>query len=100
MKTTNLTTGGLSYRWVCAGANVQSPESATTTIRFEHPGTYTVQMTAANGKEEKVVEKSIVIKPNSGIIKQNDIKFGINEAKNNVGCFSSALVNVFVKKYS
>lgn len=90
LKTTNLTTGGLSYRWVCAGANVQSPESATTTIRFEHPGTYTVQMTAANGKEEKVVEKSIVIKPNSGIIKQNDIKLGINEAKNSVGCFYSA----------
>ncbi|WP_249173674.1 PKD domain-containing protein, partial [Bacteroides pyogenes] len=90
LKTTNLTTGGLSYHWVCAGANVQSPESATTTIRFEHPGTYTVQMTAANGKEEKVVEKSIVIKPNSGIITQNDLKFGINEAKNSVGCFYSA----------
>ncbi len=88
--TTNLTTGGLSYHWVCAGANVQSPESKTTTIRFEHPGTYTVQMIAGNGKEEKIVEKSIAIKSNSGIIKQNNIKLGINEAKNSIGCFYSA----------
>ena len=27
LKTTNLTTGGLSYHWVCAGANVLSPTS-------------------------------------------------------------------------
>lgn len=90
LKTTNLTTGGLSYRWVCAGANVMSPTDETTAIRFEHAGTYKLQMIAGNGKEEKVVEKSIVIKPNSGIITQNDLKFGINEAKNSVGCFYSA----------
>lgn len=40
LETTNLTTGGLSYRWVCAGASVQSPTSETTIIRFEHAGTY------------------------------------------------------------
>lgn len=90
LKTTNLTTGGLSYHWVCAGANVMSPTDETTAIRFEHAGTYKLQMIAGNGKEEKVVEKSIVIKPNSGIITQNDLKFGINEAKNSVGCFYSA----------
>ena len=90
LETTNLTTGGLSYRWVCAGANVMSPTDETTTIRFEHAGTYKVQMIAGNGKEEKIVEKSIIIQPNSGIIKQNNLKFGINEAKNSVGCFYSA----------
>ncbi|WP_249174752.1 PKD domain-containing protein, partial [Bacteroides pyogenes] len=90
LKTTNLTTGGLSYRWVCAGANVMSPTDETTAIRLEHAGTYKLQMIAGNGKEEKVVEKSIVIKPNSGIITQNDLKFGINEAKNSIGCFYSA----------
>lgn len=90
LKTTNLTTGGLSYHWVCAGANVLSPTSETTTIRFKNAGTYKLQMIAGNGKEEKVVEKNIVIKPNSGIIKQNNLKFGINEAKNSVGCFYSA----------
>ena len=90
LTTTNLTTGGLSYHWVCAGANVLSPTNETTTIRFEHAGTYKLQMIAGNGKEEKVVERNITIKPNSGIIKQNNIKFGINEAKNSIGCFYSA----------
>ena len=90
LETTNLTTGGLSYRWVCVGADVMSPTEETTTIRFEHAGTYKVQMIAGNGKEEKIVEKSIIIQPNSGIIKQNNLKFGINEAKNSVGCFYSA----------
>ena len=55
LETTNFTTGGLSYRWVCAGANVMSPTDETTTIRFEHAGTYKVQMIAGNGKEEKIV---------------------------------------------
>lgn len=90
LETTNLTTGGSSYRWVCAGANVMSPTDETTIIRFEHAGTYKVQMIAGNGKEEKIVEKSIIIQPNNGIIKQNNLKFGINEAKNSVGCFYSA----------
>ncbi len=90
LKTTNLTTGGLSYRWVCAGADIMSPTEETTMVRFVHAGTYVLQMIAGNGKEEKVVEKSIVVKPNSGIIKQSGLKFGINEAKNSIGCFYSA----------
>ena len=90
LTTINLTTGGLSYRWICDGAQVLSPIKQTTSVRFEHPGTYKLQLTAGNGKEEKAVEKTITIKPNSGIIKQNDVKFGINEAKNSIGCFYSA----------
>ena len=90
LTTTNLTTGGLSYRWVCDGAQVLSPTKQTTSVRLEHPGTYKLQLTAGNGKEEKTVEKTITIKPNTGIIKQYDVKFGINEAKNSIGCFYSA----------
>ena len=90
LTTTNLTTGGLSYRWVCDGAQVLSPTKQTTSVRLEHPGTYKLQLTAGNDKEEKTVEKAITIKPNTGIIKQYDVKFGINEAKNSIGCFYSA----------
>lgn len=90
LTTINLTTGGLSYRWICDGAQVLSPIKQTTSVRFEHPGTYKLQLTAGNGKEEKTVEKTIMIKPNTGIIKQNDVRFGINEAKNSIGCFYSA----------
>lgn len=90
LTTINLTTGGSSYRWICDGAQVLSPIKQTTSVRFEHPGTYKLQLTAGNGKEEKTVEKAITIKPNTGIIKQYDVKFGINEAKNSIGCFYSA----------
>ena len=90
LTTINLTTGGLSYRWICDGAQVLSPIKQTTSVRFEHPGTYKLQLIAGNGKEEKTVEKTITIKSNTGIIKQNDVKFGINEAKNSIGCFYSA----------
>ena len=90
LTTTNLTTGGLSYRWICNGAQVLSPIEQTTSVRFEHPGTYKLQLIAGNGKDEKTKEKTITIKPNTGIIKQNDVRFGINEAKNSIGCFYSA----------
>ena len=90
LTTTNLTTGGLSYRWICNGAQVLSPTKQTTSVRFEHPGIYKLQLIAGNGKEEKTKEKTITIKPNTGIIKQNDVRFGINEAKNSIGCFYSA----------
>ena len=90
LTTTNLTTGGLSYRWICNGAQVLSPIKQTTSVRFEHPGIYKLQLIAGNGKEEKTKEKTITIKPNTGIIKQNDVRFGINEAKNSIGCFYSA----------
>lgn len=59
-------------------------------MRFEHPGTYKLQLIAGNGKEEKTKEETITIKPNTGIIKQNEVRFGINEAKNSIGCFYSA----------
>ena len=36
------------------------------------------------------MEKLLTIKPNRGIIDQVDLKLGINEAKNTVGCFYSA----------
>ena len=90
LTTTNLTTGGLSYRWICDGAQVLSPTKQTTSVRFEHPGIYKLQLIAGNGKEEKTKEKTITIKLNTGIIKQNDVRFGINEAKNSIGCFYSA----------
>lgn len=87
---TNFTTGGLSYRWICVGANVQAPTAEATSVRFERAGIYKLQLVANNGKEEKTVEKAIAIKENSGIVKHYDLQFGINEAKNTIGCFYAA----------
>lgn len=90
LNTNNLTTNGLSYHWICKGANIHSPNETNTNISFEQPGTYKLQLIANNGKEEKTTEKVVTIKPNSGIILDENLKFGINEAKNSIGCFYSA----------
>lgn len=87
--TKNLTTSGLTYEWQCAGATVHQAETESTTIRFERAGDYKLTLLARNGKEEQRIEKTLTIKPNSGIIEQSDLKFGINEAKNTIGCFYS-----------
>lgn len=87
--TKNLTTSGLTYEWQCAGATVHQAEAESTTIRFERAGNYKLTLLARNGKEEQRIEKTLTIKPNSGIIEQSDLKFGINEAKNTIGCFYS-----------
>ena len=90
LRTQNLTTGGLTYRWLCEGATVEHPDAVATSVRFERAGNYKLILLAHNGKEEQRVEKLLTIKPNRGIIEQVDLKFGINEAKNTVGCFYSA----------
>ena len=88
--TKNLTTSGLTYEWQCAGAIVHQAEAESTSVRFERAGNYKLVLLARNGKEEQRIEKTLTIKPNSGIIEQSDLKFGINEAKNTIGCFYSA----------
>ena len=88
--TKNLTTSGLTYEWQCAGATVHQAEAKNTTIRFERAGDYKLVLLSRNGKEEQRIEKTLTIKPNSGIIEQSDLKLGINEAKNTIGCFYSA----------
>ena len=88
--TKNLTTSGLTYEWQCAEATVHQAEAESTTIRFERAGNYKLTLLARNGKKEQRIEKTLTIKPNSGIIEQSDLKLGINEAKNTIGCFYSA----------
>ena len=90
LTTKNLTTSGLTYEWQCAGATVYQAEAKNTPIRFERAGNYKLTLLARNGKEEQRIEKTLTIRPNSGIIEQSDLKFGINEAKNTIGCFYSA----------
>lgn len=88
--TKNLTTSGLTYEWQCAGATVHQAEAESTSVRFERAGDYKLVLLARNGKEEQRIEKTLTIKPNRGIIAQSDLKLGINEAKNTIGCFYSA----------
>ena len=90
LQTRNLTSGGLSYRWSCEGATIDNATAEHPSVRFERAGIYRLRLIASNGKEDKVVEKTLTIKPNSGLVFQQDLKFGINEAKNSIGCFYSS----------
>lgn len=90
LQTRNRTSGGLSYRWSCEGATIDNAAAEHPSVRFERAGIYRLRLIASNGKEDKVVEKTLTIKPNSGLVFQQDLKFGINEAKNSIGCFYSS----------
>jgi len=90
LQTRNLTRGGLSYRWSCEGATIDNATAEHPSVRFERAGIYRLRLIASNGKEDKIVEKTLTIKPNSGLVFQQDLKFGINEAKNSIGCFYSS----------
>ena len=91
LQTRNLTSGGLSYRWSCEGATIDNAAAEHPSVRFERAGIYRLRLIASNGKEDKVVEKTLTIKPNSGLVFQQDLKFGINEAKNIVSVASIPL---------
>lgn len=69
---------------------MEHPKAEATSIRFERTGNYKLNLLTRNGKEEQRIEKLLTIQPNRGIIKQVDLKLGINEAKNTVGYFYSA----------
>lgn len=86
----NLSQNFLSHKWTCEGGVIQNDTAAETTIRFQKAGTYTVVLSTDNLKEQQTVKKQITVKDNSGLHIFNDIRFGINEAKNTVGCFFAA----------
>ncbi len=87
----NKTTNGVSYEWQCAGAKVQDANAETgTSVRIEQAGTYTLQLIANDGERQELISKKVVVKKNSGLLQFKDLKFGINEAQNSIGCFFSA----------
>lgn len=86
----NLSKNCLSVRWTCEGAIVKEPTANETSIRFTTPGTYTISLQTDNLKEQHTVNKQIVVKESCGIHTFKNIRFGINQAKNTIGCFFAA----------
>lgn len=86
----NLSKNCLSVRWTCEGATIKEPTANETSIRFIAPGTYTISLQTDNLKEQHTVNKQIVVKESCGIHTFRDIRFGINQAKNSIGCFFAA----------
>lgn len=83
------TVSGLTYLWACSGADIVNPAGENTGINISGPGTYTVTLTAGNGKETKTAEQEITVTANSNLFTVNDVKFGIKAAANTLGSFYS-----------
>ncbi|WP_333819816.1 PKD domain-containing protein [Ohtaekwangia sp.] len=93
----NNTTGGLAWQWSSTGGQISNTAAQQPVINFSTAGTYTVTLTAANGKETKSISKEIVVKPNSGLRTLTDIKLGINTAHGSIGSFYSTTLRRVVK---
>ena len=84
----NTTVSGLTYEWKSSAGGVIAESNATnTTVQFNAAGTYTVTLTASNGKETKSASHEIVVKPNSNLYTLTNVKFGVSAAHNTIGCF-------------
>jgi len=88
-----------AYSWQSAGATtISAPAGVAPDITFTNPGTYTVQLTAANGKETQQAQTTVTVLPNTNLRVLHDLKLGINTAQNTIGCyFSTAARKVYPK---
>jgi len=93
----NKTVSGLTYSWTCTGATIENSTAENTNINIQTAGTYTIELTAANGKETKSESKQITVKPNTNLYILNDVKFGIKSAESTLGCFYSLPLRTIIK---
>lgn len=94
----NTTVSGLIYRWTTSGGIIDNPTAESPNIHFNNAGTYTVTLTAGNGKESKQVVRTIVVLPNKNIRTFTDVKLGINTAHGTIGSFFSTKLRKTFKK--
>lgn len=94
--TSNSTISGTSFSWTSGGA-LSSSTARETTVVFSKPGTYTVSLTASNGKKTKSIEKSITVKPATGIYNSTDVLLGINTASSTIGSFYATSLRKTIK---
>lgn len=95
----NKTVSGLRWEWSVKaqsgegpnGAVITNPTSENTDIHFPNPGTYTLTLTASNGKESKVMQKQVVVHPNTNLLSFSDIQLGINTSLTHPVFFSTKL---------
>lgn len=97
-KLVNHSIGGLTWQWSTTGGQLNSTSAEQSSIYFAQPGTYTVTLTAGNGKETKSIDRSITVKPNTGIYTLTDIKLGINTAHATIGSFYATKLRRVIRK--
>jgi len=85
----NTTTSGLTYNWTSTGGTISNATAQKPDIHFDNAGTYTVTLTASNGKESKQTTQTITVLPNKNLRTFTDVKLGINTAHGSIGSFFS-----------
>ncbi|WGH76032.1 PKD domain-containing protein [Tenacibaculum tangerinum] len=88
---TNKSVSATDYSWTFNGATITSSLEENPEIEIQTPGTHTIQLRASNGKEEKIVSKTITVYENTNLRSFENIKLGINTAhkQNFIGAFFS-----------
>ena len=94
----NHSTGSLSWTWSTTGGQLSNTQAEQSSIYFAQPGTYTVTLTAGNGKESKSTTQTITVKPNTGLYTLTDIKLGINTAQATIGSFYATTLRRVIHK--
>lgn len=89
----NKSISATNYNWTFEGATINSSSEENPEIEFLTPGTYSIQLKASNGKDEKTISKTITVYENTNLRVFENVKLGINTAhKNNqIGAYFSTI---------
>lgn len=89
----NKSISATEYNWAFEGATISSSTEENPEIEFLTPGTYSIQLKASNGKDEKTISKAITVYENTNLRAFENVKLGINTAhKNNqIGAYFSTI---------
>jgi PKD repeat protein len=94
----NNSVGGLQWQWSASGGVINKPTAQQPDIDFSDAGMHTVTLQVSNGKETKMVTKTITVKPNTGLRTLSNIKLGINTGHSVTGSFYSTELRRVIKK--
>ncbi|MDR1883796.1 MAG: PKD domain-containing protein [Prevotella sp.] len=75
--------------WECQGATLTNSAAVDAGVHFPVAGQYTVYLNVSNGKHSKRVSQNITIKDNTNLRTHQNIRLGINTARETTGCLYS-----------
>lgn len=86
----NNSVSSTSNNWSCPGGSPSSSISASPTVSYTSPGTYTISLTASNDKKSLTKSQTITLLPNSNMFRFSNVHLGVNTAQNTIGCYFSS----------
>ncbi|MFK7033364.1 PKD domain-containing protein [Flavobacterium oreochromis] len=91
----NQSISATNYSWSLSDGTINDSASANPILNFTSAGSYTITLTATNGKETKNFSKTVTIYPDTNLYSYENVKLGINSAhqNNSYGAFYSTLAN-------